>query len=172
MQKSERLDNIIKDATGYSKLQLKTTGRQTLKISQGHAEHLQSSLRDPVHDFNILRSRVFEIQSLLRTQELLRICYRFLQMVHFRVLHCFCNYYLTQAAKYSYFNLMAKPIERILNPNYDGETRDKKTQYMLKLSYDTIFYTIATAASYLTFRKEYWFPTAVGGCGSCAKIYS
>lgn len=48
---------------------------------------------------------------------------------------------------------MAKPIERILNPNYDSETRDKKTQYMLKLSYDTIFYTIATLASYLTFRK-------------------
>lgn len=74
-------------------------------------------------------------------------------MVHIRLLHCFRTYFFTQVAKYSYFNLMAKPIERILNPNYDSETRDKKTQYMLKLSYDTIFYTIATLASYLTFRK-------------------
>jgi hypothetical protein len=58
-----------------------------------------------------------------------------------------------QAAKYSYFYLMAKPIERILNPAYDAETKDKKIQFMLKLSYDTIFYTVATLTSYFTFRK-------------------
>jgi hypothetical protein len=42
---------------------------------------------------------------------------------------------------------------------------------MLKLSYDTLFYTIATTAVYLTFREEHWFPTAVGGCGACSQIY-
>lgn len=66
---------------------------------------------------------------------------------------------------------MAKPIEQILNPNYDIDTKEKKLQFMLKLGYDTMFYLIATAASYLTFRNEYWFPTAVGGCGACSQIY-
>lgn len=66
---------------------------------------------------------------------------------------------------------MAKPIERFINPIYDWDTKSKKIQFMLKLSYDTIFYTVATAAAYFTFRKEHWFPTAVGGCGACSQIY-
>lgn len=48
---------------------------------------------------------------------------------------------------------MAKPVQKILNPNYDAETKAKKTQYLLKLSYDTVFYCIATVTAFLTFRK-------------------
>jgi hypothetical protein len=74
-------------------------------------------------------------------------------VVHLRVLPCVRNDVFIQAGKYSYFNFMAKYIERLINPNYDWETKSKKTQFMLKLSYDTIFYTIATLAAFLTFRK-------------------
>lgn len=66
---------------------------------------------------------------------------------------------------------MDKPIEKVINPAYDPETREVKKQFMLKLSYDTIFYTIATFCSYFTFRQEYWFPSSVGGCGACSQIY-
>lgn len=48
---------------------------------------------------------------------------------------------------------MAKPIEQILNPNYDIETKEKKMKFMLKLGYDTLFYSLATVVSYLTFRN-------------------
>ena len=66
---------------------------------------------------------------------------------------------------------MGRPIEKILDPNYDPETKEKKKKFMLKLSYDTIFYTVATVGSYLTFYSEYWFPLSVGGCGACSQIY-
>lgn len=66
---------------------------------------------------------------------------------------------------------MEIPISKLLNPSYDLETKKNKTQFMLKLSYDTIFYSIATICSYLTFKDEHWFPKAVGGCGSCSQIY-
>ena len=63
--------------------------------------------------------------------------------------------------------LMDRPIQSFINPKYDPEVRDMKTKFMLKLSYDTIFYTVATVCAYLTFRNEYWFPGSVGGCGAC-----
>lgn len=66
---------------------------------------------------------------------------------------------------------MNKPIANLLNPSYEGEVKRAKLQFMLKLTYDTIFYSLATVISYLTFRQEPWFPLAVGGCGSCEKIY-
>lgn len=92
-------------------------------------------------------------------------------MVHDRLLHHLRNNNLTKAAKSSYFSFMSKPLSSILNPSYSGELRNSKLQFMLKLSYDTIFYSIATLASYLTFRNENWFPSAVGGCGTCGQIY-
>jgi len=61
---------------------------------------------------------------------------------------------------------MEDPISKILNPFFDLETKKNKTQFMLKLSYDTIFYSIATICFYLTFKEEHWSPTTVGGCGS------
>lgn len=42
---------------------------------------------------------------------------------------------------------------------------------MLKLSYDSLFYTLSTLISYFTFANEGWFPLAVGGEGSCNNIY-
>ena len=42
---------------------------------------------------------------------------------------------------------------------------------LLKLSYDTIFYTISTVICYSIFSSEYWFPTAAGGSGACSRIY-
>ena len=58
---------------------------------------------------------------------------------------------------------MRRPIEKVLNPNYNAETREKKIMFMQKLSYDTIFYSTSTAVAYLSFREEYWFPASVGG---------
>ena len=67
--------------------------------------------------------------------------------------------------------LMEKQIEKFINPKYDPEVREKKAKFMLKLSYDTIFYTVATTWSFLVFKNEYWFPSSVGGCGACSQIY-
>lgn len=41
----------------------------------------------------------------------------------------------------------------------------------MKLSFDSIFYTFVTALAYILFRNDYWFPSMVGGCGSCSMIY-
>lgn len=54
---------------------------------------------------------------------------------------------------------------------YEGEEREKKTKYVLKLSYDACFYSFTTIAAYIFFREEYWFPSIIGGCGECSKLY-
>lgn len=66
---------------------------------------------------------------------------------------------------------MRGPIKKIIDPSYNTETMEKKVKFMLKLSYDTIFYSATTVTSYLTFRNEYWFPSSVGGCGACSNLY-
>jgi hypothetical protein len=66
---------------------------------------------------------------------------------------------------------MQNRIESILLPKYIGEERVRKLRVCLKLSNDTIFYTFVTVLAYVLFRNEYWFPTMVGGCGSCDKVY-
>lgn len=67
--------------------------------------------------------------------------------------------------------VMEKPIESIIHPKYDSEIKANKVKFMLKMSYDSIFYTVATLCAYLTFKDEYWFPGSVGGCGACGQIY-
>jgi ceramide synthetase len=62
-------------------------------------------------------------------------------------------------------------IESIIHSKYEGEERAHKTTFVLKLSFDTIFYTSVTVFAYLLFRQEYWFPSMAGGCGSCSQIY-
>ena len=42
---------------------------------------------------------------------------------------------------------------------------------LLKLTYDTLFYTTSTVICYGIFREEHWFPMWAGGCGSCRQIY-
>lgn len=73
-------------------------------------------------------------------------------MVHPGFPHCVRTLNLMKAAKKSYFKLMNKPIANLLNPSYEGEVKRAKLQFMLKLTYDTIFYSLATVISYLTFR--------------------
>lgn len=46
---------------------------------------------------------------------------------------------------------MKTPILKILNPSYEGEEKERKLQFMLKLSYDTVFYSLATICSYISF---------------------
>ena len=46
-----------------------------------------------------------------------------------------------------------------------------KTRSLLKLSFDAVFYSCVTIFAYTLFRKEYWFPSMAGGCGSCSQIY-
>lgn len=66
---------------------------------------------------------------------------------------------------------MKNLINSIVHPKYEGEMRERKTKYVLKLSYDCMFYSFTTIVSYLFFREEYWFPAVVGGCGDCSKLY-
>ena len=66
---------------------------------------------------------------------------------------------------------MRNMIQKILNPKYEGEERLRKIEMLLKLSYDTIFYTTSTVICYSIFSSEYWFPTATGGQGACSRIY-
>ena len=66
---------------------------------------------------------------------------------------------------------MRSRIEKIVNLRYIGEERIKKREMVLKLSYDTCFYTFATVTAYALFRREHWFPTMAGGCGACEQIY-
>ena len=62
-------------------------------------------------------------------------------------------------------------MEKLVAPKYTGEERVRKLRSMLKLSNDSIFYSVVTILAYVFFRNEYWFPSMVGGCGSCEKIY-
>ena len=62
-------------------------------------------------------------------------------------------------------------MAKMINPRYEGEERVRKLKSMLKLSHDSIFYAFVTFVAYVMFRSEYWFPSMVGGCGSCDKIY-
>ena len=66
---------------------------------------------------------------------------------------------------------MAGPINSILHSKYEGETRIHKHKLILKLAYDVLFYLFITVLSYLLFVNEYWFPSMVGGCGSCSNLY-
>lgn len=40
-----------------------------------------------------------------------------------------------------------------------------------KLSFDVLFYSIASITAYLLFNKESWFPKMLGGEGNCNQIY-
>jgi hypothetical protein len=60
---------------------------------------------------------------------------------------------------------MKNKIQQIINKRYQGEQRDIKIKYVLKLSYDACFYTFTTLVAYVFFRQEYWFPSVIGGCG-------
>jgi len=60
---------------------------------------------------------------------------------------------------------MKNKIYQIINKRYEGEERERKTKYVLKLSYDSCFYSFTTIAAYIFFREEYWFPSIIGGCG-------
>ena len=62
-------------------------------------------------------------------------------------------------------------MEKMVHEKYVGEERVRKLRSMLKLSNDSIFYTIITVFAYVLFRNEYWFPTMVGGCGACSEMY-
>lgn len=64
---------------------------------------------------------------------------------------CALGFLLIFIVKYSYFNFMKTPILKILNPSYEGEEKERKLQFMLKLSYDTVFYSLATICSYISF---------------------
>ncbi len=59
---------------------------------------------------------------------------------------------LLQITKYGYYHFMRNKINRVINLKYEGEVRDKKTIYVLKLSYDTLFYSFTTIVAYLFFR--------------------
>jgi hypothetical protein len=73
--------------------------------------------------------------------------------------------------KYSWFYLMSSRIEAMVHSKYEGEERAHKHRSILKLSFDTIFYSLVTIMAYTMFRNDYWFPSMVGGCGSCSQIY-
>lgn len=66
---------------------------------------------------------------------------------------------------------MKGPISHLISPSYEGVAKDNKIQWMLKMTYDTLFYLTATLCSYFAFKDEHWFPTAAGGCGACSQIY-
>jgi hypothetical protein len=63
---------------------------------------------------------------------------------------------------------MRKPIQAILKPKYEGEEKLRKIEMLLKLSYDTFFYSTSTIICYVIFTGEYWFPMSAGGVGSCS----
>ena len=83
----------------------------------------------------------------------------------------FVRFYFIQVTKYSHYHFMKQKIYQVINDRYQGEERDRKTKYVLKLSYDACFYTFTTVVAYVFFRQEYWFPSVIGGCGECSKIY-
>ena len=66
---------------------------------------------------------------------------------------------------------MEDKIGKIVHPRYEGKERTRKLQSMLRTSYGTIVYIVSTLLAYSLFRKEYWFPSMVGGCGACSEIY-
>lgn len=84
---------------------------------------------------------------------------------HLRTIH------LNQCVKYSWFYFLEAYIESIVHSKYEGEERVHKTRSLLKLSFDSLFYTFVTVFAYVLFRDEYWFPSMAGGCGSCSQIY-
>ncbi len=47
---------------------------------------------------------------------------------------------------------MKNIIYQIINNKYEGEERDRKTKYVLKLSYDSCFYSFTTIVAYIFFR--------------------
>lgn len=82
-----------------------------------------------------------------------------------------CTSSPTKIAKYSWYYLMRNKIEALVHHKYEGEERTHKLRFMLKLSFDSIFYTFCTIMAYVLFRNDYWFPSMVGGCGSCSQLY-
>jgi hypothetical protein len=66
---------------------------------------------------------------------------------------------------------MRKHIEVLVHPRYIGEERIQKREMVLKLSYDSVFYSLSTITAFVLFRSEYWFPSIVGGEGSCSQMY-
>ena len=66
---------------------------------------------------------------------------------------------------------MRQNIMKIVHPKYEDEEREKKIRNLLKLSYDSLFYLSNTLVTLYLFREESWFPSWVGGEGSCDLIY-
>lgn len=66
---------------------------------------------------------------------------------------------------------MKNTINSILHSKYEEEERVYKLNSILKLSLDTIFYSFTSIMAYVFFRNEEWFPSAIGGAGSCANMY-
>ncbi len=42
---------------------------------------------------------------------------------------------------------MKQKIHQVIKDKYQGEERDRKTKYILKLSYDACFYTFTTVVA-------------------------
>lgn len=61
--------------------------------------------------------------------------------------------------------------KKVLNEKYEGDSRRRKLESFLKLSYDSVFYLSTSAAAFILFREEPWFPSWAGGCGKCENIY-
>jgi len=62
----------------------------------------------------------------------------------------FCSIFII---KYTYYTTMRKPIEKIIHSRYIGEERIKKREMVLKLSYDTVFYSLTTITAFILFRN-------------------
>lgn len=95
-------------------------------------------------------------------------------MVHSRqLLFHICTCTLTQVTRYGY-NALCKDFldNRVLSDKFDGEVRKRKLQSLMKLSYDTVFYSTTSIGALFMFRGEPWFPVWLGGSGSCKNIYS
>lgn len=107
----------------------------------------------------------------MHQQGYLRLCHRLLHLESGGIHLHLRSYRLSKIAKYSWYYLMRNKIESIVHSKYEGEERIHKHRSMMKLSFDSIFYTFVTILAYVLFRNEYWFPTMVGGCGSCSMLY-
>ena len=74
--------------------------------------------------------------------------------------------------KYGYFKLMHNYLSGILSPKVENEQdRAYRLNSLKKLTFDTIYYTCMTVITFRVFSKEHWFPTFIGGEGSCNQIY-
>jgi hypothetical protein len=62
------------------------------------------------------------------------------------------NYALIKVMKYSYYHFMRNRIAGILHSKYQGEERVYKLNSVLKLSLDSVFYSLTTVFAYFLFK--------------------